>query len=234
MAGSPEDIERERDILASWQVNASSWVRAVQERQIASREQLTNRAIVDTLTELAPATLLDIGCGEGWLCREMGSRGIDCLGIDAVAELVSAAKAADSCPQPDDDRYQQRRYEDLNHWQPPHRFDCAVCNFSLIGRYTTEAVFTAMSRLITTKGHLVVQTLHPLASEHQQSGWQVGSWAGFSEDFRQPAPWYFRTLSDWYAVFDSHGLEIVNEQAPTLPDAEQPASLILVGRLNSQ
>lgn len=227
MPSKPDDATLDRDILASWLVNASPWVRAVRQGQIASREQITNQAIVDTLAGLSPTTLLDVGCGEGWLCRAMEARGCDCLGIDAIAELIAAAAAAGG-------RYQEMRYEDLPYWQPPARFDCAVCNFSLIGRQATEAVFAALPHLLNENGYLVVQTLHPQASEHLHSGWQEGSWAGFSSDFQKPAPWYFRTLDDWHALFRCHDLQLTHELAPTLPGADNPASLILVGRLNSQ
>ncbi len=228
MSSAPDDAALDGDILASWHINAAPWVRAVRDGQIASREQLTNQAIIDTLCALNPKSLLDIGCGEGWLCRAMQTRGCDCLGIDAIPDLIRAATAEAG------GRFLHMRYEDLVHWQPAQRVDCAVCNFSLIGRQATEAVFAAIHQLVTATGYLVVQTLHPDASTHQHSGWQEGSWAGFSEEFRQPAPWYFRTLSDWRSLFQRHDVQLIQELSPTLPGAEHPASLILVGQLNSQ
>lgn len=228
MSNKPDDEALDGDILASWHINASPWVRAVRDGEIASREQLTNQAIIDTLCALKPKSLLDIGCGEGWLCRAMQARGCDCLGIDAVPDLVSAAMAEAG------GRFLQMRYEDLPHWQPPQRADCAVCNFSLIGRQATEAVFAAIHRLVAANGYLVVQTLHPQASTTQRSGWQAGSWAGFADDFSQPAPWYFRTLNDWRALFQRHDIQLIQERSPSLPGAGHPASLILVGQLNSQ
>ncbi|WP_372748204.1 class I SAM-dependent methyltransferase [Litorivivens sp.] len=221
------DGQRDQAILASWEINASPWVRAVRERQIASREQVTNQAIISTLTELAPSSLLDVGCGEGWLCRTMRAQGCDCLGIDAIESLVSAAREKGG-------HYRCLRYEDLSDADFSQRFDCAVCNFSLIGKGATELVFAAMAELLSHGGHLVVQTLHPHATTHTSSGWQDGSWAGFSEDFQQPAPWYFRTLNDWRALFQNHNFTIEQELAPSASDGSLPLSLILVGRLNSQ
>jgi hypothetical protein len=43
----------------------------------------------------------------------------------------------------------------------------------------------------------IIQTLHPLIAcgdFSYQDAWREGSWAGFSDDFTDLAPWYFRTL----------------------------------------
>ena len=56
------DAHQEQAILSSWQVNAAPWTDAVRQRQIASRERLTNAAIVETLLALKPQSLFDIGC----------------------------------------------------------------------------------------------------------------------------------------------------------------------------
>ena len=59
----------EEQILASWVVNASTWTRAVRRGEILSRVRVTNGAILEAITDCAPATLLDLGCGEGWLAH---------------------------------------------------------------------------------------------------------------------------------------------------------------------
>ncbi|MEP7154069.1 MAG: class I SAM-dependent methyltransferase [Nitrospira sp.] len=32
--------------------------------------------------------MLDLGCGEGWLARELSARQIDDVGLDATAQLI--------------------------------------------------------------------------------------------------------------------------------------------------
>ena len=39
---------------------------------------------------------------------------------------------------------------------------------------------------------------------------------GFSDDFVDPAPWYFRTISSWLKLFETAGLRLV---AITIPAA---------------
>ncbi|MBB3045788.1 2-polyprenyl-3-methyl-5-hydroxy-6-metoxy-1,4-benzoquinol methylase [Litorivivens lipolytica] len=225
------DCQQEQDILSSWQVNAAPWEEAIRERRIASRERITNAAIVHTITELKPATLLDIGCGEGWLCRALTGRGIECAGIDATAELIDMAQRQGGT-------YRALDYSALTADQLVdiglQPVDCAVCNFSLIGKESTESVFANARHFLKLHGYLVVQTLHPVAACGELpyvDGWREGSWHGFPDSFRQPAPWYFRTLPTWQTLFTDNGFQLEQMQEPSAPDADSPASLILVGRL---
>ena len=38
---------------------------------------------------LQPERVLDLGCGEGWLCRALLANEIEAVGIDGVPELVA-------------------------------------------------------------------------------------------------------------------------------------------------
>ncbi len=62
-------------ILDSWHKNAAPWSLAVREGQIDSRRLVTDSAIVGAVEEYGRAytrpSVLDIGCGEGWLARAL-------------------------------------------------------------------------------------------------------------------------------------------------------------------
>jgi len=85
--------------------------------------------------------------------------------------------------------------------------------------------------LINPGGSLVIQTLHPLVANGDEpyvDGWRQGSWAGFSNDFSDPAPWYFRTIESWVKLITSVALELVEMREPLHPETNKPASLILI------
>src|ERR1700674_1682806 len=72
---TPDPLSDAR-IVDSWRKNASPWTTAVRENQIASRALVTNKAIIDAVLSRSPRTVLDIGCGEGWLVRSLSEHGI--------------------------------------------------------------------------------------------------------------------------------------------------------------
>ena len=218
----------DKKILHSWRKNAAPWISAIGGATIASRKLVTDAAIVAAVTALKPASALDIGCGEGWLARELASQGIDVCGIDAIAELVAAARRQ-SGPR---ETYRQLSYAELCDGALPRRFDVLVCNFSLLGRESVDSLIAAARGLLNPGGHLVVQTLHPLEACGEapyRDGWRAGSWAGFSEEFSDPAPWYFRTMGSWVQLFTENGMSLTNLREPLHPDTGRPASLILCG-----
>jgi 2-polyprenyl-3-methyl-5-hydroxy-6-metoxy-1,4-benzoquinol methylase len=215
----------EEQILTSWIGNAAAWSRAVRRGEIFSRKRVTNKAILEAIARSAPRTLLDLGCGEGWLAHHCALNGIEVLGIDAVAELT--AIAADGAPP--GARFQTLTYQEIAAGCLLEHFDGVVANFSLLGDRSLEELFPVLPRLLAPGGSVLVQTLHPVlacADQPYQDGWRQGSWAGFSPAFRDPAPWYFRTMASWLCLFHRHGLAVQELLEPMDPASGQPASVI--------
>lgn len=215
-------------VIASWHDNATPWSAAVRNREIESRRLVTDAAIVDAVMARAPRTVLDVGCGEGWLARALTGRGIRVTGIDAVPALVDAARAA----QPDGD-YRVSSYEDVASGALDLTVDLAVANFSLIGHEAVDGLVRRVPALLARHGHFIVQTLHPataLGELPYRDGWRPGSWAGFGPDFSNPAPWYFRTIESWVTLIATSGLVLRELREPVHPQHGTPASLVLIAQ----
>ncbi|MEW6024951.1 MAG: class I SAM-dependent methyltransferase [Pseudomonadota bacterium] len=213
-------------IIESWQRNSDPWIAAIRNGEIESRTLVTNAAIVDTVRAYAPASAVDLGCGEGWLVRALPE--VKMTGVDAIPALVEQAQATGG------GTFRCLSYEQIADGELQLSADLAVCNFSLIGKEAVEGLLRAAPSYLRRGGHLVVQTVHPVLACGDAAyvdGWREGSWAGFNSGFQDAPPWYFRTLSSWIALFENNGLRIRALREPLHPHTGKPASLILVGQL---
>ncbi|MBY4675331.1 class I SAM-dependent methyltransferase [Marinobacterium arenosum] len=220
-----DDKSAEQQIRQSWQRNADPWVEAVRAQRIESRRLCTDRAIVEAVLSVAPNRLIDLGCGEGWLCRRLAGQGISVIGIDAVPALIDQARLAG------DGDYRLLSYEQIIAGELAETVDTVVCNFSLFGNAAVAELLRAVARLLAPGGMLIIQTLHPLTScgdEPYRDGWRSGSWAGIDGNFTDPAPWYFRTLASWLQLLADCGYRLRTLQEPVHPASGKPASVIFI------
>jgi 2-polyprenyl-3-methyl-5-hydroxy-6-metoxy-1,4-benzoquinol methylase len=212
-------------IVESWHGNAVPWIQAVRAHEIETRRLVTDRAILDTIVELAPKSLLDLGCGEGWLIRALAGRGMRLVGIVVVPTLIEHARSAGG------GEFHVASYESIAAGEFSLTADAVVCNFSLLGKESVEATCVAMASLLTPGGVLIVQTLHPLVACGEapyEDGWREGSWQGFNSQFSDPPPWYFRTLGSWVALLRDSGMYLQSMLEPRHPLTGRPVSVIFV------
>jgi 2-polyprenyl-3-methyl-5-hydroxy-6-metoxy-1,4-benzoquinol methylase len=214
------------EILKSWKANAANWISTIDENEIESRTLVTNSAIVDTILNYRPSSILDIGCGEGWLTRTLNAKGIPSHGIDAVESLINNAISKGG------DNYSICSYEDLinNKWNSINETENVVMNFSLLDKDNTANLLAYLSKTLKNTGLIFIQTLHPFYgfSDNYESGWKDGSWNGLKRDFTHSYKWYFRTLEDWISLFSKSGLLLRELKEPIHPTTKKPASIIFV------
>ncbi len=231
MSSSPDP--HELDIIRSWHTNAEAWSEAVRAGGIASRKLATDQAIIEAVVGLSPNRVLDVGCGEGWLARKLAELDIAVVGVDAIATLVAQAAlreaqgaALRTC------QFHVLDYAGLaNRELRCEPCDVAVCNFSLLGDESVESMLAALPAYLRGRGRLIVQTLHPRSAcgdGPYQDGWRKGSWQGFGPEFKDPAPWYFRTLDSWLRMFGRCGFQLEELREPAIPGSSVPASALFI------
>lgn len=218
----PDDNESR--LARSWRANAFAWTRAVREERIASRRAGTDAAIIDAVLHTRGARVLDVGCGEGWLARALALQGCEVVGIDASPELIAIANELGGA------RFEVAAYAELAARAVGFgRFDAAVCNFSLLGE-DLRTPLGALRQLLHANGALIVQTVHPWTAcgdAPYADGWRSESFAGFGDEFREPMPWYFRTLVSWLEVFGTNGYAVERVTEPIDATNGHPLSLLL-------
>lgn len=225
-AGVTGPSSRSDEIARSWDANAGAWTRAVRERSIESRRIATDAAIVETVVARAPRRVLDVGCGEGWLCRALGAEGIDTVGVDGSAALVEAARDAGG-------EFHHVSYDELT-TSPASvglsRFDAVTCNFSLLADDVVP-LLRVLATMLQEDGAVIIQTVHPWIARGEAGyvdGWRTETFATCAEHFAEPMPWYFRTLASWVETLLRAGLTIERIVEPLNPTTGEPLSLIIV------
>ncbi|MEO0330529.1 MAG: class I SAM-dependent methyltransferase [Bacteroidota bacterium] len=212
-------------IVDSWNANASAWISTIENEELESRKLVTNQAIIETIAKHQPKKVLDVGCGEGWLCRALQQQGIETLGVDAVADFITYA-----CQQKQG-QFEVASYQGLIQHQalPLTPFDAAVINFALLDQEVTEELLPALHHYLYQPGWLFIQTLHPHALGNEipyQSGWLNEDWRFMKREFTQSYQWYYRTLEDWISLFAQSGYQLAEMREPLHLKTQRPASII--------
>lgn len=218
-------MSRKSDLEDSWQRNAENWTRAVRDRLIPSRTAGTDDAIVDAIVRRKPARFLDMGCGEGWLCRAVTEK-TDCTatGLDGTAALIEAARAADS-----NGSYRTLSYDDVIAGAPvPNApFDVIAFNYALFEEDIVP-LLRATKRLLVDDGAIIIQTLHPDNDPGDgRDGWREEDFSNFENEAWAKMPWYFRTTESWTTVIEAASLSVLTVEEPRATADTPPLSLLL-------
>lgn len=217
-------------ILDSWTENASEWISIIRQKGIDSRK-VTNPAVVNTIWELHPASVLDLGCGEGWLTRALHQLQIPVIGVDGTDSLIQWARQQSNCP------YQLISFEQLIAGAPILQapFELIVLNFCLYESDATENLLRYLHQYLFGRKLVVIQTLHPITLIKNGMAycnqWLEDSWAGLPGKFTSPHRWYFRTLEGWLSTFNTCHLQLLSITEPRANEQSWPASIIFT--LNS-
>lgn len=226
MPDAMEGHALESRLERSWRSNAEAWSSAVHEGRIASRRAGTDAAIVDAVLHTNALLVLDLGCGEGWLARALVANGCDVVGVDASPELIATARALGGA------RYEIAAYAELaSRTDAFGAFDAVVCNFALLGE-DVQTPLRAAHGLLREGGALIVQTVHPWVAcgdDAYIDGWRIETFDAFGGEFREPMPWYFRTLRSWLGAIRASGFAIGDLAEPLDPANGRPLSLLLRG-----
>ena len=136
---------------------AAQWVRT---EKVLLSDFTARPFALAALEPLEKATVLDLGCGEGYLARQMRARGADSvLGIELSEEMVGRAQAASSDPGLS---WQQGSATELDHLSDAS-YDriAAIFLFNYLTRAEMTTVLTQARRLLKPEGAFVITVPHP-------------------------------------------------------------------------
>jgi ubiquinone/menaquinone biosynthesis C-methylase UbiE len=140
-----------------WDSSASAWIANMGERGDRGRRLILDPALRARLADSGFRRALDVGCGEGRVCRLMQSLGIETVGIDPTEAMIAEARRRDPAGDYRLGAAEQLPFADAS-------FDLAVTCLTLIDITDYRTAIAEMARVLVPGGTLLAANLTPVIS----------------------------------------------------------------------
>jgi 2-polyprenyl-3-methyl-5-hydroxy-6-metoxy-1,4-benzoquinol methylase len=205
-----------------------------------SHRLLLNPALFALLGEVAGRSILDLGCGEGYLSRMLARRGALVTGVEPAERLYTLCRAREE-RDPLGIMYHQQDASVLT--LPTEAFDVVVMNMILQDIPDYRSAIGRAAAVLRSGGDALISILHP-CFEESASRWPDRNIVEIREyfaEFARPQELfgmlYHRPLSAYINALLDEGLALQRMVEPCLPpeiaasgnyrDAHVPSFLVL-------
>jgi ubiquinone/menaquinone biosynthesis C-methylase UbiE len=226
-----------------WETVTDSWTSLVRPSGTLHHRFILNPCIKELLEPIKGTKILDAGCGEGYLSRELAIAGAEVIGVDfsdfMIDKCVQAASELSSL---------QLEYHcaDIRQMKflPNQSIDKVLSNlcFPNLETQLVQEAFFEFQRVLKPNGALVFSILHP-CFEAGLGGWELGEkdtsgrrrgkffkidhyfdektyerlWKSSTGPFPQPMTFVHRTLETYFSLLAqaSFVVETLREPQPT-------------------
>lgn len=220
-----DDID---EVRTSWDSKAKDWRRQVGENGDWNRRLNSDPILFELLGSVRHRSLLDAGCGTGYLTNKLDRLGADVVGVDLSPEMIRTAQH----DYPD----LEFRVDDCSTLAsiPEGEMDAVVSNYVLMDTPDLGGAVRSIYRVLRPGGIAVVVFSHPCFpqtsarvqtgemisydwkhSYYEASRQQDGPWKHFKTDFI----WYHRPLEEYWREFREAGFRVEDLREPRItPD----------------
>jgi len=148
-----------------WETSAAAWIAHVGTEGDNGRRYVLDPAFRARFAAGKFRHALDLGCGEGRLCRMMQAHGIATVGIDPTEPMILRARELDARG---DYRLSGAEKLDL----PDASFDLVVSCLTMIDIPDFRAAIAEAARVLEPGGTFLVANLTPIMSAAMNKGWE--------------------------------------------------------------
>jgi 2-polyprenyl-3-methyl-5-hydroxy-6-metoxy-1,4-benzoquinol methylase len=171
------------DVIEAYSEYPQHLIEGFGEEGDLTRKYLLNPAIFALLGDVRDKSILDAGCGQGYLCRLLARKGARVTGVEPSEAFYRYALRREQSEQ-SGIRYVQA---DLSTWTPPpNSFDFVIANMVLMDIPDYEPALKNCVAALGSKGGLIFSILHP-CFEEAGSTWKEKGYVEVRDYFRERA-----------------------------------------------
>lgn len=148
-----------------WNESAEAWIKDMGERGDRGREFVLDPALSKLIDAGDYKNALDVGCGEGRMCRMLQRYGIETIGLDPTLALLERAQQLDA-----QGKYIEGIAENLPF--ADNHFELVLSCMSLIDIADYRAAIKEMVRVLKPGGDLLIANLTSMNTAAGRLGWQ--------------------------------------------------------------
>jgi ubiquinone/menaquinone biosynthesis C-methylase UbiE len=222
---SDGQLEETRDF---WNRVADDWQIQVGDDGDGNRRLNSDPVLWKFAGDVNGLTVLDAGCGTGYLSKKLRDHGARVTGIDFSERMIEIARAK----HPDMD-FRVDSCSELATVADEH-FDMVIANYVLMDTPDLRATMGAFNRVLKTDGVAVLIFSHPCFPQERATVSENGEeicyrwsfpyfesrkctdppWAHFTSEFI----WFHRPLSDYWKAFMAAGFAVVDFEEPRITE----------------
>ena len=223
----------EADVSFLWGNNAKQWDQAIGEEGDIYRKYITDPCLLEALGNVKGLDVIDIGCGNGYLCRKLESKRAHITGIEINEKMLSIARKYSKSNKI---KYVLASATDLS-LLGQAQYDRIIFNHVLASVKNCQKAILEASRILRSDGFIYIMTSHPCfsvgtrcwhfdvvdtprkeeASKYcidqyfSKKTYMINSWQDFSL-----IPYFHKTLEEYWTIFKNSGLIVENFIEPKL------------------
>jgi len=162
---------------------------------------ISDPALFELVGKVLDKKILDAGCGEGFISRELARRGAKVVGVDLSGKLLKLARNEEA-KNPLGVSYHCASLNDLSRF-PSGEFDMVIANLVLHDLEPLKETIVEFNRVLRRKGKLVISLLNPILKRENyfQKGWYEFDWGSKYKTLAS----YHRPISDYFMVLIKEG-----------------------------
>jgi len=231
---------------SAWNAGASAWDEFVESGADYYRHEVHGPALLAACEPVADLDVLDLGCGQGYFCRQLAQRGARVVAIDLAEKQIALALSHEERA-PLGIEYHVMGASEVSARWPDRRFDLITACMAIQDMADPAAALSSAFSALRPGGRMVFSIPHPCTdtpvrewlldqsgnktalkiSRYFESGPTVLHWRMRRLSHHWDTPYWRHTLTEWSTLVAEAGFLIqrILEPRPTPPQVHRNPEL---------